>query len=246
MHGRRFEHEEVTSTSDVAFQSLADGTARHADVHTARSQTAGRGQRGRVWRQEADAGLALSLVWMPGPPAPSPAGLTMAAGLAVLDACRALGLVGGRLKWPNDVLVGDAKLAGVLVESRGLDPTAPRYVVGVGLNVLQAGFPDELEAERAVTSLRLAGVAAQLPAAREAVAAALCERLASVTADPRGLADDYLTALGLRGERVRVEVGSRALEGRLEGLDPADGLSLATAEGPRRVALEHISALITL
>lgn len=243
VQGRRFEHEEVTSTSDVAFEALAAGTARHGDVHTARSQTAGRGRRGRAWQQEPGAGLALSLVWMPGAPAPSPAGLTMAAGLAVLDACRALGLAGGRLKWPNDLLVADAKLAGVLVESRGLDPAAPHYVVGVGLNVLQQRFSAELEAERAVTSLAREGVEAHLRSAGDAVRAALFERLPTVTADPRGLAHDYLAALGLEGERVRIEIGSEALEGRLEGLELDLGLRIATTSGPRTLLLEHIASL---
>lgn len=243
MHGRWFEHEEVASTSDVAFEALAAGTARHGDVHTARSQTAGRGRRGRAWRQEAGSGLALSLVWMPGSPAPSPAGLTMAAGLAVLDASRTLGLEGGRLKWPNDLLVGDAKLAGVLVESRGLDPAAPCYVVGVGLNVLQERFPAELEAERPVTSLRLAGVRADLRATGEAVRTALYRRLEAVTADPLGLARDYLAALGLEGERVRVEIGSEAVEGRLAGLELPSGLKLTTTSGLRTLPLEHIAAL---
>jgi BirA family biotin operon repressor/biotin-[acetyl-CoA-carboxylase] ligase len=243
VEGRRFEHVEVSSTSEVAFEALAAGVAQHGDVHTARSQTAGHGRRGRAWWQEPGAGLALSLVWLPDPPAPSPAGLTMAAGLAVRDACAALGLHGAQLDWPNDLMVGDAKLAGVIVESRGLDPAAPHYVVGVGLNVLQSAFPAELEAERAVTSLRRAGVETTVREAGEAVRRALFERLAQVTRDPRGLARDFLGALGLEGALVRVDVGSEVIEGHLEALQLAPGLTLRTAAGPRTLALEHITAL---
>lgn len=246
VNGRWFEHDEVASTSDVAFQAIAAGTARHGDVHTARSQTAGRGRRGRAWQQAAGEGLALSLVWMPGRPAPSPAGLTMAAGLAGLDACLALGLLGGRLKWPNDLLVRDAKLAGVLVESRGLDPEAPHYVVGIGINVLQSRFSVDLEAERAVTSLRLEGLETTLQAVAEAVRSALWSRLDSVTSDPDGLAGDYLTALGLAGGRVRLDVGTESIDGRLESIELGVGLTLRTAGGPRTLPLEHISALVAL
>lgn len=246
MDGRWFEHEEVTSTSDVAFQAIAAGTAQHGDVHSARKQTAGRGRRGRAWQQEPGAGLALSLIWMPGPPAPSPAGLTMAAGLATLDACRALGLAGGGLKWPNDLLAHGAKLAGVLVESRGLDPAAPHYVVGIGLNVLQERFSSELEAERAVTSLLLEGVQTTVPAAGEALHDALHRRLATVTERPDEPARDYLEALGLAGERVRVEIGPETLEGRLEAIELGSGLRIETSHGPRTLALEHISALTAL
>lgn len=243
MERRWFEHGEVTSTSDVAFAAIEAGLAAHGDVHTARVQTAGRGRRGREWVQAPREGLALSLVWLPPAPAPSPAGLTMGAGLGVLEACAALGLADGRLKWPNDLLVRGAKLAGVLVESRGLDPAAPHYVVGVGLNVRQTSFPPELLEERAVTSLALEGVDARLRQAADVLVQCLDLRLSQVVPDPAGLAADYLAALGLAGALVDVEVGGNRLRGRLAGLDLAAGLALDTAQGRRVVALEHVAGL---
>ena len=119
---------------------------------------AGRGRLGRTWHSSAGEGLYASLILRPPPPAPNPAALTMAAGLGVIEGLEALGLAGARLKWPNDVLHGSGKLAGLLVESRGLDPRAPAFVAGVGVNVRQRAFPAELEAERAVTSLALLGL----------------------------------------------------------------------------------------
>ena len=243
MERRWFEHGEVTSTSDVAFAAIEAGLARHGDVHTARVQTAGRGRRGREWVQAPHEGLALSLVQLPPPPAPSPAGLTMGAGLGVLEACAALGLAGGRLKWPNDLLVGDAKLAGVLVETRGLDPDAPHYVVGVGLNVRQTAFPAELLAERPVTSLALQGVDVRLRQAADVLVQCLDRRLSQVGPEPARLAADYLAALGLAGALVDVEVGGNRLRGRLAGLDLAAGIALDTSEGRRAVPLEHVAAL---
>ncbi|HVS19810.1 MAG TPA: biotin--[acetyl-CoA-carboxylase] ligase, partial [Planctomycetota bacterium] len=119
---RVLHHEIVDSTNERAFAALAAGTALHGDVHVARGQTAGRGRRGARWVSSAGEGLFASLVLLPAPPAPPAPAITMFAGLALLDALHELGLVRARLKWPNDVVVGDAKLGGCLVESRGFQP----------------------------------------------------------------------------------------------------------------------------
>jgi BirA family biotin operon repressor/biotin-[acetyl-CoA-carboxylase] ligase len=164
-------HDLVDSTSERAFAALAAGEASHLDVHVARGQTAGRGRLGRAWSSPAGEGLYASLILLPGPPPLAPAGLTMATGLAVREALVDLGLepsprepwrpvppTAVRREWPNDVVVGDAKLAGILSEARSLDPRSPAYVVGIGVNVLQRSFPAELTAERRVTSLALLGL----------------------------------------------------------------------------------------
>src|SRR5262245_62468054 len=104
---------EVGSTNERALASVADGSARHGDVHVAEGQTAGRGRLGRSWASASGEGLYLSLVLLT-ERAPSPAALTMGAGLAVLEGVRSLGVRGAQLKWPNDVLASGAKLAGIL------------------------------------------------------------------------------------------------------------------------------------
>jgi BirA family biotin operon repressor/biotin-[acetyl-CoA-carboxylase] ligase len=234
------EHGVVDSTSERAFAALADGTARHGDVHLATAQTAGRGRRGRSWWSPPGAGLYASLVLRPSTPIRSAAGLTMAGGLAVLDAVRRLGCGDARLDWPNDVVVAEAKLAGILVETRGLDPGAPHYVVGIGLNVL----PTELPGERAVASLRGLGLAATVAAARDAVLAALPSRLAQLDDDAAGLAADYLLATRLQGRPVRLVCGEEECFGRLEALSLADGIRLRGPDGEARsLALEVVREL---
>ena len=89
---------------------------------------------------------------------------------------RGLGLAEASLEWPNDVVVRGAKLAGILVETRGFDPQRPGYVLGMGLNVAQLTFPAELEGERKVTSLRLEQVEASIPEAERAFADRLTAR----------------------------------------------------------------------
>jgi BirA family biotin operon repressor/biotin-[acetyl-CoA-carboxylase] ligase len=169
----------------------------------------------------------------------------MAAGLAVLHALRDLGLSGAGMKWPNDVVVGAAKVAGVLVETRGLDPARPHYVVGVGVNVTQRAFSPELERERPVTSLALQGVATTPEQALAALVRHAGPWLARAQADGDALAREWLEATGLVGRAVVVQhAASATTSGRLLRVTLATGLCLETAAGARAyVALEHVRSL---
>jgi BirA family biotin operon repressor/biotin-[acetyl-CoA-carboxylase] ligase len=216
-------------------------------VHVAAGQTAGRGRLGRRWESASGAGLFLSLVLLP-PEPPHPAALTMGAGLALLAAVHALGLVAAELDWPNDLVVplrdtARAKLAGILVEARGLDPTRPHAVVGVGLNERQLAFPAELTAERPVTSLALCGLDVGIEEALAAVLATLPGGLELACAQPERVAADFGRASGLVGREVRVRHGRAEERGRLVSLSLA-GLELAGSDGrSARVALEHARAV---
>jgi BirA family transcriptional regulator, biotin operon repressor / biotin---[acetyl-CoA-carboxylase] ligase len=141
----------VDSTQTVAFALAADGAVDRAVV-VAQAQTAGRGRRGRLWLDEPGASLLTSIILRPRlEPARLPT-LSLAAGVAVVEALERVTGLKPRLKWPNDVLVDGRKLAGILLESR-LGPS-PLVVLGIGVNLTQRVFPPDL-AERA-TSVRLA------------------------------------------------------------------------------------------
>jgi BirA family biotin operon repressor/biotin-[acetyl-CoA-carboxylase] ligase len=240
-------HDLVDSTNERAFAAIAAGEARDGDVHVARGQFAGRGRRGARWESAPDEGLYASFVMLPPASAPPAPAVTVMAGLAVLDALRRLGLGGARLKWPNDVLAREAKLAGILVETRGLDPAAPHFVVGIGVNVAQRAFPAELERERAVTSLAREGVDASVEAALDALTGALPVRWTQALEQPERLARDYLVAAGLERRAVRAALAGGVVEGRVSGLDLVGGLTLDLADGSRRtLALEHVRALDAL
>lgn len=246
MQLRLLRHGTVDSTNERALAAVAEGRARHGDVHVATHQTAGRGRRGRTWESPADEGLYLTLVLLPERPLRPPA-LTMGAGLAVLEAARTLGAGRARLKWPNDLLVPgeggpEAKLAGILVEARGADPGRPHAVIGIGINVLQTEFPAPLEAERAVTSLRRLGLAVTLESTLDALLEGLAPRMQAALERPEAVARDYAEALGLVGRAVRVVLATGERRGRLDGL-ALDGLRLATSGGEERLALEHVQAL---
>jgi BirA family biotin operon repressor/biotin-[acetyl-CoA-carboxylase] ligase len=245
------EHDAVDSTSERAFAALEARTARHGDVHTAREQTAGRGRRGASWASARGEGLYLSVVLLPERTA-HPGALTMAGGLAAFDAARELGLGRARLKWPNDLVVDEsgarddessAKLAGVLVETRGLDLARPHYVLGIGVNVKQREFTAELRAQRAVTSFALCGIEVQIANVREFVLANLARRLEQAFVEDPRLCADFAAATDIAGRALDVECGEERLTGRFVELS-LRGIVLRGADGAQRhCALEHVRAV---
>lgn len=149
--GHRLEaFDTVGSTNAVALERARAGDPGRLWLVT-RKQDAGRGRRGRVW-ETAEGNLAATLLLLPQCPMSRAATLGFVAGLALADALEAVaparslkigvdgasGLSGGRfeLKWPNDVLAGDAKLSGILLESTMLDDGRFAVAVGIGVNVV--------------------------------------------------------------------------------------------------------------
>jgi BirA family transcriptional regulator, biotin operon repressor / biotin---[acetyl-CoA-carboxylase] ligase len=159
----------VKSTQAIAFALAADGAADRTVVF-ADSQTAGRGRRGRAWVDEPGASLLVSVLLRPKlEPARLPL-LSLAVAVAVAEALTAVAGVAARLKWPNDVLVDGRKIAGILLESR-LGPF-PVVVAGVGVNVDQRSFPQELHGRATSVALET-GRAVE----RQPLADALLDRL---------------------------------------------------------------------
>jgi BirA family biotin operon repressor/biotin-[acetyl-CoA-carboxylase] ligase len=244
MELRLLRHGVVDSTNECAFTSAETGEGRHGDLHVAEGQSAGRGRRGSRWESTPGEGVYASLLLLPSPEELRPTVLTMAAGLGVLETVRELGATDARLKWPNDVIAREAKLAGILVETRGLPGPEPVVVVGIGINVRQRAFSAELEDERPVTSLLRQGIDAGV----NEVLGALCRRLPrrvqqAFSAESEILAD-YLPATTLADRLVRARRGEEILRGRLEELSLDRGLVLRRTDGAiLSLALEHVTAL---
>lgn len=253
MHLRVQRFDSLDSTSEEAFRQLAAGTAGHGATFVAERQTKGRGRRGQRWTTTPGESIALSLIVEPsvaGRTTPlHPALLTMSAGLAVLDVARACGVTSARLKWPNDLLSEGAKLAGILVESRSLPGQPAPYVVGVGLNVSQTSFPEELRLERPVTSLRLCGSETDLAHALEQLQAALAIRLETALSpqDPQPIETEFLAGLGLaRGDTI--EIGFHGDQpprrGTLEDFSLNSGITLRDPN--LSTPIEHVASLTKL
>lgn len=125
--------DECDSTNSVLMRRASEGAPSGTVLVTDR-QTAGRGRRGRTWLSSPESGLTFSLLWRFNRPLAAVSGLSLAVGVAVVDALAALGASGVQLKWPNDVLYQDAKLAGILVELSP-DRRGALAVIGIGLNL---------------------------------------------------------------------------------------------------------------
>lgn len=146
--------DEVDSTQTYLARLAADG-APEGTVVIARHQTAGRGRRGRSWWDAPGQSLLLSVLLRPGRPAADAPQLSLVAGLAVSEALERAAGVGAQLRWPNDVLVGGRKIAGILPEAASrADGTLLHVILGIGINVRQAAFPQSVG--QPATSLRLA------------------------------------------------------------------------------------------
>jgi BirA family biotin operon repressor/biotin-[acetyl-CoA-carboxylase] ligase len=136
-HAARFTldvRESVASTNTALLERAAAG-APGGTVLAAEWQSGGRGRLGRSWHAGVGEALTFSLLWRFARGAGGLAGLSLAVGVAIVRGLAAAGVAGAALKWPNDVLWRDAKLAGILTELAGdaLGPTAA--VIGIGLNV---------------------------------------------------------------------------------------------------------------
>ena len=145
-------------STNAVLLARAEAGAPSGTVVIANEQTAGRGRRGRSWFASPGDSLTFSLLWRFAP-GTTPAGLSLAVGLAVADALtdvtggtQGAGADDTALKWPNDILKDGRKLGGILVE---LQPGAPHAaVIGIGLNLrLAASMPDELRAASAALDL---------------------------------------------------------------------------------------------
>jgi BirA family biotin operon repressor/biotin-[acetyl-CoA-carboxylase] ligase len=222
--------ERVGSTNDAA-AAWARAGAPEGAVVLAEAQEQGRGRVGRTWHSPPGENLYLSLVLRPPRPPHVLPPLTLAAGLAVFDLCAALGL-GPELKWPNDVLLGGKKVAGVLTEMSSEAERVLHVVLGLGLNVNATKFPPALR-DRA-TSLRLATGPGAPPLARAPLLADLLARLETrydefLQGGPAAVVAAFRASWGGRGRAVRVQSGDRVLQGVAEDVD--DGGALLVARG---------------
>ena len=233
---------EVVGSTGSTNADLLDRARRgepEGTVLATEHQQAGRGRLGRTWITPPRAALTFSLLVRPGVPPARRGWLPLLTGVAVASAVTAVTGIRARLKWPNDVLAGEAKLAGILAEAAG-----DAIVVGIGLNVstepaelsrLPAGpGPGALPA----TSLRAAGATALN---REKLLLAILTgferwyqawRRAGGDPDRSGLRPEYVSRSATIGRTVRAELpGGQALSGPAAGVDSDGRLLVRVSSG---------------
>jgi BirA family transcriptional regulator, biotin operon repressor / biotin---[acetyl-CoA-carboxylase] ligase len=217
----------LTGSTNADLLARAAGGAGEGIVLAAEEQQAGRGRLGRAWVSPPRAALTFSLLLRPRGIPPARRGwLPLLTGVAVAAAVRTVAAVDAQLKWPNDILVGPAKLGGILAEAAG-----DAVVIGIGLNVSTeaAELPPPGPGALPATSLLLSSQGAAMPT-REAL---LSEILAGAErwyqawrqggGDPErcGLRATYIRLCGTIGRSVRVELpAGQGFSGLAVGVDP--------------------------
>lgn len=218
----------VGSTNEEALAHARAGATGPLWI-TARVQTAGRGRRGRAWVSEPGNLFATLLLTDPAPPERA-VQLSFVAALAVHDAIAALApALASRLtlKWPNDVLCGGAKVAGILIEAEGTRP----LIVAVGIGVNCRHHP--AQTEHPATDLTAEGAAVTAEAVFEALAGAMACRLRDWQTGFAAIRTAWLDRAGPLGGELNVRVGARMLTGWFETLDEAGRLVLRLLDGRR-------------
>lgn len=221
--GRPRHHYRVTDSTNVRARELAEAGAPCGTVVTAAEQTAGRGRHGRSWA--APPGRALLYSGILRPLTERHAMLPLAVPLAVCEAIEEVAPVRSRVKWPNDVWIGERKVAGVLIESR-----PPEWaVLGIGINV--AVEPEEFPPE-----LRWPAASVGHGASLDEMLPALNEALSGWVDAPAGrVLEEFRKRDGLSGRQVSWE-GAGEGTGTARGIDERGNLLVETRAG-ERVAL---------
>ncbi len=228
----------VTSTMDVA-EEAAQAGAPEGLVIVAEEQTRGRGRRGRTWSSPPGAGLYLTVVLRP--PFEGEGGMmlsliTLATGVAAREAIGRASGFHPELKWPNDLMVGRRKLAGILAEGLGLGRVDQAMLVGVGINILSAAYSSDIAA-RATSLEDELGVRVDRSRVLEEFMVAIPRAYDGLR---RGDADGILRAWrqaapSAEGAVVRWQTADGFRQGTTAGVDRTGALLVATENGTERI-----------
>jgi BirA family biotin operon repressor/biotin-[acetyl-CoA-carboxylase] ligase len=206
-----FFFEELTSTNSK-LKAWPDEDISQGMLLLADKQTAGRGQYSRSWIAEPESNLTFSILLKPTQDR-SLHVLTLAFALAVAEMIQDETGVEASIKWPNDVMVAKCKIAGFLTESTYTGSSLNRLVIGLGLNVNQEHFPDELEG-KATSMKKLSGKTHS----RETLLADLCSRFEYAYRRWSEHETDLIVSINKKiqgfGEMVQVRVNGELLPGK--------------------------------
>jgi BirA family biotin operon repressor/biotin-[acetyl-CoA-carboxylase] ligase len=227
--------DEVGSTNTYVRDRAKEG-APAGLVAVADHQTAGRGRLDRHWESPPGANLLVSVLLGPGC---GSEGMHLAGGavaLAGADACREVAGVEPVLKWPNDLLLDGAKLAGVLAEAEFDGSSLSALIVGIGINVAWPGPPGA--GGVCLNDVRRSAPPVDRRVLLDRFLEALAPRCALLEDDAgrRSLADEVRRRCATLGQQVRVTLAGEDLLGRAAAIDEAGRLVVETARGPRSVS----------
>lgn len=230
---------EIESTNSYLMEQAAPGPGRFR-VALADHQTAGRGRMDRQWHSPESTGLCLSMCYTFVRRPKFLSCLTLAIGVGVVEALAKIGIHGIKLKWPNDLVLQDGKLGGILTEVKTNTGKEVTVVSGIGINFDLCNHPDVAQiATRLGQVSDLASCGRKLPS-RSVVSAVLIEGLFDALADfdGEGFGDTATTWEKydwLLGRQVNVDLANGEANGVCQGIDADGALILQTETGRQRI-----------
>ena len=238
------EFSELTSTNTYSLENLAE--LSHGDVVWAQKQTAGRGRQGRAWLSEEGKCLTFSIVLKENLRADNQFFYTQVLSLALHRTLEKVGISKSWIKWPNDVYVGSAKIAGILCEASFSGNSCEGLILGLGLNVnLVAG--DLVEVDQELSSLRIALNDDEDFDLRQVLSVYLNEfrlLLDEAFNNLETFHEGWFEKTQLKDRQVRLEQGANILEGYVKEILPNGILQLMTNNGLEEILCGDMSLRI--
>lgn len=236
-----FYYSTVDSTNAKAKQLAEEGHPSGTLV-VAEEQTSGRGRRGRSWESAAETGIFMTLLLKPDINPNNASMLTLVAALAVSGAIRAKTGRPAGIKWPNDIVMNGRKVCGILTEMSAQFDYVNHIVIGIGVNVKNTSFPEELKEKASSLYLETKQQVNRASLIEEILEQ--FERYYAVylkTQDLSGLAGEYNTRLVSMQKRVKVLDFKEPFEGTAMGITPRGELMVDTWECRRLVSSGEVS-----
>lgn len=229
---------ECHSTNNLALQLCQQSLTPEGTLVITNNQTAGRGQRGNMWQTQAGLNLTFSLVLKPTfLMASEQHYLNLAVSLGLYDCLKNILKVSVHIKWPNDIIVEDKKVCGILIEN-SLQGSAISYsVIGIGLNVNQTSFTSD----RAGSLKQFTETMLPLQQVLEPLLSAIEARYLSLRGGNKTLMkEDYNRAMLGFGNIRNFKTNNEEFHGTITGMDESGKLKISTAAGEKIFGLKEV------
>lgn len=212
---RRFD--ETTSTNELAAEALKNAKVIEGTAFVAKHQTQGKGQRGNVWLSRPNQNILASYVYYPSfLKTDQQFYLIKAVSLAIKDLLDKYLIDKARIKWPNDIYINDLKITGILIESSTKGDYMGSSIIGIGINVNQNQFAEDVNATSIVLET---GIGCNLEMLFSELSYHLEQRYLMLKRSPKGLDSEYQNALYRLNEKTNFTLNGKQTELTVLGVD---------------------------